>query len=187
MFGGIKRNVADCDMDEDYFGSTATWTGGVRVELLSPFCGDGEKPFVTWVKQFEAAVRAQTRGTRSGSYTAALVNLLPTRLDGAAFLLWDTLPPDVQCDFERVKERLKDAFGQKQFLLYFQMCISAQPRQLNESLEVYAADVSRLVAEAFPDYGRAARNGETFRRFLAGHDPALQAKCQIRVLLQVLL
>ena len=32
------------------------------------------------------------------------------------------------------------------------------------------------MAEAFPDYGRAA-NGETFRRFLAGLDPALQAKC----------
>ena len=164
-------------MDEDYFGGTATWTGGVRVELPPPFRGDGEKPFATWVKQFEAAVRAQTKGTRGRSYTAALLNLLPTRLDGAAFLLWDTLPPDVQCDYERVKEKLKDAFGQKQFLLYFQTCISARPRQPNESLEVYAADVSRLVAEAFPDYDRVARNGETFRRFLAGLDPALQAKC----------
>lgn len=33
------------------------------------------------------------------------------------------------------------------------------------------------MAEAFPDYDRAARDGETFRRFLAGLDPALQAKC----------
>ena len=33
------------------------------------------------------------------------------------------------------------------------------------------------MAEAFPDYGGAARNGETFRRLLAGLDPALQAKC----------
>ena len=179
MFGRVKHDVTDCDMDEDYFGST-TWTGGVsgvRVELPPPFRGDGEKPFATWVKQFEAAVRAQTRGTRSGSYTAALGTLLPTRLDGAAFLLWDTLPPDVQCDYERVKERLKDAFGQKQFLLYFQTCIAARPRQPNESLEVYGADISRLVAEAFPDYDSAARNGETFRRFLAGLEPALQAKC----------
>lgn len=175
MFGGLKRDVTDNDMDEDYFGGT-TWTSGVRVELPPPFRGDGEKPFAMWVKQFEAALRAQTRGTRSRSYTAALVNLLPTRLDGAAFLLWDTLPPDVQCDYERVK-KLKDAFGRKQFLLYFQTCISAWPRQSNESLEVYAADVSRLMAEAFPDYDGAARNGETFRRLLAGLDPALQAKC----------
>ena len=33
------------------------------------------------------------------------------------------------------------------------------------------------MAEAFPDYDRAASDGETFRRFLAGLDPALQAKC----------
>lgn len=42
---------------------------------------------------------------------------------------------------------------------------------------MYAADISRLVAEAFPDYDQAARNGERFRYFLAGLDPALQAKC----------
>ena len=57
----------------------------MRVELPPPFRGDGEKPFATWVKHFEAAVRAQTRGTRSGSYIAGLVNLLPTRLDVVAF------------------------------------------------------------------------------------------------------
>lgn len=52
----------------------------------------------------------------------------------------------------------------------------AQPHQPNESLEVYAAYFSRLVAEAFPSYDRAARNCETFRHFLAGLDPAFQAK-----------
>ena len=176
MFGGLKRG----DMEEDYFKCTASWTGdvsNVRVELPPPFRGDGQKPFATWIKQFEAAVRAQTRGTRGGSYTATLVNLLPTRLDGAAFLLWDSLSADIQCDYSRVKEKLQEAFGQKQFLLYFQTCVSARPRQGNESLEVYAADISRLVAEAFPEYDCAALNGEKFRRFLAGLDPALQAKC----------
>lgn len=146
------------------------------MELSLPFRGDGGTPFATWVKQFKATDCAQMRGTRSRSYTATLVNLLPTRLDSAAFLLWDTLLPDVQYDYKRVKEKLKDTFGQKQFLLYFQTCISARPHQPNESLEVYAADVSRLVAEAFPDYDRAARNGETFRCFLAGLDLAFQAK-----------
>ncbi|KAK7906740.1 hypothetical protein WMY93_015352 [Mugilogobius chulae] len=82
-----------------------------------------------------------------------------------------------ECDFELVKEKLNEAFGQKQFLLYFQTCVSARPRLANESLELYAADISRLVAEAFPDYDAAAQNGEKFRRFLAGLDPGLRAKC----------
>ncbi|XP_054874671.1 uncharacterized protein LOC118471314 [Amphiprion ocellaris] len=113
----------------------------------------------------------------SRSYAATLAAVLPTRLDGAAFLLWDILPPSVQCDFESVKEKLNEAFGQKQFLLYFQTCVSARTRQANESLELYAADISRLVAEAFPEYDMAALNGEKFRRFLAGLDPGLRAKC----------
>jgi len=45
-----------------------------------------------------------------------------------------------------MKEKLKEEFGQKPFLPYFQMCVSAYPRQVNESVEVYAADISRLVA-----------------------------------------
>lgn len=52
-----------------------------------------------------------------------------------------------------------------------------RPCQPNKNLEVYAANVSRLVAEAFSDYDRAASNGETFRRFLAGLYPTFQAKC----------
>lgn len=115
-------------------------------------------------------MHAQTRGERAGGYATSLINLLPTRLDGAAFLLWDSLPPGVQCDYEAVKERLKEAFGQKQFLMYFQTYVCARSRQSNESLEVYAADISRLVVEAFPDYNQAAKNCERFRRFLAGLD-----------------
>lgn len=167
----------DFDMDKDCFGRTSTWTGGVRVELPPLFRGDGERPFSTWIKQFEAAVGAQARGSGSGSYAAALLNLLPTRLDGPAFLLWDSLTPGIKYDYASVKEKLQEAFGQKQFILYFQTCVAARPRQPNESLEIYAADISRLVAEAFPEYDKAARGGETFRRFLAGLDPALQAKC----------
>lgn len=54
---------------------------------------------------------------------------------------------------------------------------SAPAHQPNESLEVYVAYISGLVAETFPNYGRAARNSETFRHFLAGLDPAFQAQC----------
>ena len=165
-------------MDEECYKYRPSWSEdmcSVKVELPPPFCGDGRKLFATWIKQFEAA--AQTRGSMGRSFAATLAAVLPTRLDGAAFLLWDSLPPSVQCDFVSVKEKLNEAFGQKQFLLYFQTCVSARPRQANESLELYAADISRLVAEAFPEYDKTAQDGEKFRRFLAGLDPGLRAKC----------
>lgn len=90
---------------------------------------------------------------------------------------WDSLLPNIQCDYACVKEKLQEVFGQKQFRFYFQTCISARPSQPKESLEVYAADISRLVAEVFPDYDRTARAGENYRHFPAGLGPALQAKC----------
>jgi len=71
----------DADMGDDY----KKWAGSVsnvRVELPPPFHGDGQKLFAMWIQQFEAVARAQTRGA---SYVATL-NILPTRLDGAALL-----------------------------------------------------------------------------------------------------
>ncbi|KAI7804760.1 putative synaptotagmin-like protein 3, partial [Triplophysa rosa] len=46
-----------------------------------------------------------------------------------------------------------------------------------EPLEVFAAEITRLVLEAFPNYGEAAIAMERFRRFVAGLEPVLQAKC----------
>uniref|UniRef100_A0AAV2L6N7 Gag protein n=1 Tax=Knipowitschia caucasica TaxID=637954 RepID=A0AAV2L6N7_KNICA len=129
-------------MAEDECKYVPPWTQGVCNVRVDPFCGDGRKLFATWIKQFEAAVRAQTRGD-GRSYATSLSALLPTRLDGAAFLLWDSLPSSVQ----------------------------------RASLELYAADLSRLVAEAFPEYDKMAQNAEKFRRFLAGLDPELRAQC----------
>jgi len=101
-----------------------------------------------------------------------LVRILPTRLSRVAFLLWDNLPAVVQSDYTAVKERLKEAFGRKQFL-----DLSARPRAAHESLVVYAAEINRLVLEVFPNYGQNATREGKFSRFLAGLDLGLRAKC----------
>ncbi|KAK7877977.1 hypothetical protein WMY93_031357, partial [Mugilogobius chulae] len=56
--------------------------------------------------------------------------------------------------------------------------LAARRRAPGESLDVFAADIGKLVQEAFPNYGTAAQKEEKFRRFLAGLDPCLRAKCQ---------
>lgn len=147
----------------------------VRVDLPPPFAGDGSQSFLGWVRQLEVAVQA-TVGSNIDCDNE-LVRILPTRLSKSAFLLWDSLSERVKQDYSAVKEKLGGAFGQRQFMDRFRASLTARPRAAGESLEVYAADVSRLVAEAFPDYGVVARREEKFRRFLAGLDPALKAKC----------
>lgn len=61
------------------------------------------------------------------------------------------------------------------FLTY----LSAHLRAPEETLQVYAADINkrRGIREAFLGYGDIAQKEEKFRRFLAGLDPTLRAKC----------
>ncbi|XP_034563707.1 uncharacterized protein LOC117829958 isoform X2 [Notolabrus celidotus] len=59
----------------------------------------------------------------------------------------------------------------------FESYINARTRLPGEALPVFAAEISRLVEEAFPTYGQNAKDGEKFRRFIAGIEPYLQLRC----------
>lgn len=144
------------------------FAGNVRIELPPPFAGEEKQSFPCWARQYEVAVKALVGGV-GGDCDYELAK--------AAFLLWDSLPAAVQADYSAVKERLQEAFGQRHFLDCFRANLSARPRASGESLELYAAEISKLVQEAFPGYGDIAQKEEKFRRFLAGLDPTLRAKC----------
>lgn len=152
------------------------FASNIRIELPPPFEGGEKQSFPCWTRQYEVAVSALVGGT-GRDYDYELVRILPTRLTKAAFLLWDSLPSTVQADYTAVKEKLQEAFGQRHFLDCFRANLSARLRTPGESLDVYAAEISKLVQEAFPGYGDVAQREEKFRRFLAGLDPALRAKC----------
>ncbi|KAK7909592.1 hypothetical protein WMY93_014276 [Mugilogobius chulae] len=149
-------------------------SGLLKIDLPPPFKGDGTESFSSWARRFEVAVEAMTAPDKD--YSAVMSSVLPTRLTDAAFLFWDSLPPATKKDYHSVKEKLEKVFGPKYSLPFFQTHVNARPRQPGESLDVYSADITRLVLEAFPKYDRHALEGEKFRRFVAGLDPALQAK-----------
>ncbi|XP_051902239.1 uncharacterized protein LOC127587812 [Hippocampus zosterae] len=152
-----------------------TQLGRLNIDLPPAFKGDGTVSFTSWSRRFEVSMQAMYNRP-AAEMSSVLASVLPTKLAEAAFLYWDSLSPAVKEDYKAVKKRLQDVFGPSLSLPFFQTHINARPRKPGESLEVYSADVTRLVMEAFPDYGRVAQEGEKFRRFVAGLDPALQAK-----------
>lgn len=146
----------------------------LKIDLPTVFKGDGNESFTSWSRRFEVAVQAMS--TPDADLSAVMASILPTRLADAAFLYWDSLPPFIQKDYALVKEKLREVFGPKYSLPFFQTNVNARPRKPGESLDVYSADITRLVLEAFPNYDNNALQGEKFRRFVAGLDPALQSK-----------
>lgn len=136
------------------------------------FMGDGKEDFSRWCRRFEVSVSANP-DTDDNS----LAKILPTCLGGAAFSYWDSLPEAIKSDFTATKEKLKSVFGQTAYLSTFQSYINARSRNQGEALPVFAAEIARLVDDAFPTYGDNAKNGEKFRRFIAGLDPYLQLRC----------
>lgn len=136
------------------------------------FMGDGKEDFSRWCRRFEVAVEANPNYDDD-----SLAKLLPTRLGGAAFSYWDSLPNATKTDYNAVKDKLKVVFGQTAYLSTFQSYVNARSRLPGEALPVFAAEISRLVEEAFPTYGQNAKAGEKFRRFIAGIEPYLQLRC----------
>lgn len=145
----------------------------IRIDLPPRFSGDGGEDFCQWCRQLEVAVNAWPGAGES----VALVQLLPSRLTGSAFLLWDSLPTETKNDFGMVKRKLSNIFSKKDEVSSFRSVLTARPRLSREPLEVYVAALRRLTLAAFPHFDSTAHDDEVFRRFLVGLNPDLQRKC----------
>ncbi len=77
---------------------------------------------------------------------------------------------------KQLKEKINAVFGKRAYLSTFQSYVNARTRLPGEALQVFAAEISHLVDEAFPTYEANAKNGEKFRRFFAGIEPYLQLR-----------
>ncbi len=145
-----------------------------KVDLPPCFHGDGrdKDSFSLWKARLELAVKAC-----ADAQTQDLAAILPMRLSGDALAYWLSLSPDIQQNYELCVAALNYVFGRKLFLLHFQTFVNARPRMPKEPLEVFAAEITRLVLEAFPNYGQSAIAMERFRLFVAGLDPIIQEKC----------
>ena len=141
-----------------------------RMELPEIFSGEEGTEFHQWIQRFELAAKI-IPGAPDKNHI-----LLPARLSGPAFIVWASLSESDKKSFDKIKAKLSQVFGRTQYLQTFRSCITARKRLFNESLEVYAAAIITMVEEAFPNYDADAKEGESFRRFIAGIDQKLQTK-----------
>ena len=141
-----------------------------RIELPEIFTGKDGRDFAQWAKRLKVAAEVDP------STESRLHVLLPSRLAGSAFTVWENLPSSTKASFAESERALSGVFGRKNDIAAFQSCITARTRQDDEPLEVYAAAITSLVQEAFPEYGEKAQEGEMVRRFVAGLSNFLQIR-----------
>lgn len=149
------------------------------VPLPPPFNNDGRESSQLWVRRYEVIQEARYKDT-GVNLSTALAAELPTRLPAELFIVWDNLPRETQSSYAETKRHLQTAFGQKDIIASFQAFPNAHPRLPHEAMEVYAADVCRLVKEAFPEFEHNATEYMKMSRFIAGLDQELQVKCHER-------
>lgn len=149
------------------------------IPLPPPFHNDGRESFQLWARRYEVIQEARYKDSGVDMNTV-LAAELPTRLPPELFIVWDNLPRETQDSYTEAKKHLQTAFGQKDVIASFQTFPNARHRLPNEAMEVYAADVCRLVKEAFPDFEHNASEYMKMSRFIAGLDQELQVKCHER-------
>lgn len=134
-----------------------------KVELPPCFHGDGKDKdsFSLWKARLELTVKACCDNPQQD-----LATILPTRLSGDALAYWLSLKEAQKKDYDTSIMKLNEVFGRKPFLLHFQTFVNVRQQLIKEPLEVYAAEVTRLVLEAFPNYGAPAIAMEWFRGLL---------------------
>ena len=97
------------------------------IELPEVFTGDDGQDFRQWIRRFEVAVEVVPDAS------SHMHVLLPTRLAGSAFTVWESMPQARQNDFQEVKKILSAMFGRSGSPNTFQAFSNANiHRQSNE-------------------------------------------------------
>ena len=107
---------------------------GMDLRLIPEFDGSGSTPVSEWWEK--AALVCQLRGITE------LEKVIPLRLAGGAFAVYQQLGVADKQDAAKIKDALLSAFGQDAFVAYEQF-ISRRLRP-GEAADVYLADLRRL-------------------------------------------
>lgn len=120
--------------------STATTTtsdsNGAELRLIPDFDGSGEQSIVEWLEKLELV--CDLRGITK------IESVIPLRLSGGAFAVYQQLSPSDKKDVNAVKDALITSFAPDRFSAYEKFI--SRRLQPGESVDVLLADLRKLAA-----------------------------------------
>ena len=118
--------------------SVARAASDIDLRLIPEFNGDEKGSVLEWIEKLELV--CLLRGFSS------LEKIIPLRLGGNAFAVYQQLPPTNKLNVAAIKRALIGAFGVDKFVAY--ELFNSRKLKLGESVDVYLAELRKL-ASAF--------------------------------------
>ena len=116
--------------------TTTTSSDSTELRLINEFDGSGAQSVTEWLEKVELV--CSLRGVTS------LETVIPLRLSGGAFKVYQQIPSGDRSDAKKIKSALIAAFGDDPFAAYDSFI--SRKFQIAESVDVYLADLRRLSA-----------------------------------------
>ncbi|KAJ8935812.1 hypothetical protein NQ318_023366 [Aromia moschata] len=113
-------------------------------KILKPPTYDGQSSWSMYRRQFEAAAKA------NGWTSQEMATSLVISLRGQALEILQSIPEELQNDYDRIIGALEIRYGHKYLPQVYQSQIKSRQQRSNESLQEYEADIERLIHLAYP-------------------------------------
>lgn len=134
----------------------------------SKFYGDVGEDFENWIKTFERIGRANRWGPDRK------VELLPAYLRGRAADFYEDLDQDIQEDFDRLVDRMKERFCPKELQRMYYTELFQRKQLPRENVEDYGSSILKLARRAHGGVSLDEHDRLVMEHFLQGLRPELR-------------
>jgi hypothetical protein len=162
------EEFSDSDSSGDDSMSTAVVTQSRRSRRrssykLPPFTGQDKEKWVVWRGRFEEiADRAKW------SPDEKLDELLPRMQGGAGEFVFGQLNKNTRSNYKKLVKELNNRYREVETKKSLEAKFSSRRQKPHESVEVYAADLKKLYAKAYPGRDESVRREDLLRKFFDG-------------------
>jgi len=119
-----------------YLGMKRSTVDGAELRLIPEYGGSADQDVVEWLEKAELVCSLRA--------IAKPETVIPLRLTGGAFAVYQQLPPEEKRDFCKIKQALYTAFASDAFMAYEQFI--ARKLQTGETVDVFMAELRKLAA-----------------------------------------
>lgn len=132
-------------------------------QKLPPFTGQDKEKWIVWKGRFEEVA---DRGNWTDN--DRLDELLPRMQGGAGEFVFEQLTKEIRSNYKKVIQELDNRYRVVETKKSLEAKFSIRRQKPNEPVEVYAAELKKMYAKAYPSRDENTRREDLLRKFFDG-------------------